>query len=56
MPGWYSRLRDIVWSSVAAWFFALLGIVEAVSSNPSTDYVLAVGFAAVANAVLSLRE
>jgi hypothetical protein len=56
MPGWYARLRDIVWSSVAAWFFTLLGIIEAVSSDPSTNYILAVGFAAVTNAVLSLRE
>ena len=56
MPGWYAKLSDMVWSSVAAWLFMVLGIVEALSSDPKIEYITAVGLAAVTNAILSLRE
>lgn len=56
MPGWYAKLRDLVWSSVAAWLFSLLAIIEAVSPDPQMEYIVAVGLASVANAVLALRE
>ena len=56
MPGWYSRLRVVVWPAVIAAVLAACSVLLATRPDPSVELVLATGLAATTSALLATRE
>jgi 2-methylcitrate dehydratase PrpD len=53
---WRSRLRDVVWTSVAAVALAFAAVVTAVADSTNISLTLALGLAGVVSALLGDRE
>jgi hypothetical protein len=55
MPGWFIKLRDIVWPSVASVVLAVVAIVLAVASVGSPVLPVVFGLTSISMALLAQR-
>jgi len=55
MPGWFIRLRDIVWPSVASVALAVVAIVLAVAGIGSPVLPVVFGLTSISMALLAQR-
>lgn len=54
MPGWYSRLADLIWPAIVSGLFQVLALAQAFS-GASTQTIVALSTVAICNAVFALR-
>lgn len=56
MPDWLTRLRDLVWTAVAAAVLAGLSVVSALVAPERPSQALSLGLAGITMALLATRE